>query len=231
MTTEAARTHRPGRDFGGEPGRLGPLLAIRANSLGRQEEPDPEARSLGGETMTRQPKGARNLDGYGAPVIPWTKVCELLEEGMAQITQAPGSGGPGRHTCWLATVRPDGRPHVVPVGVLWGDGTAYFTAGPGTRKAKNLVHDPRCVITVATAAFDLVAEGEARKVTEEATLERVAEQYSGAGWSPTVRDGALYAQYSAPSAGPPPWEVYEFTTSTLFALGTAEPFGATRWRF
>ncbi len=181
--------------------------------------------------MTRRPRGERNLDGYGAPVIPFAKVRALLEGGVAQVTQAPGSGGPGRHTCWVATVRPDGRPHVVPVGVLFMDGAAYFCAGAATRKAKNLAHDPHCVITVATAPFDLVAEGEAVKVTDEATLRRVAEGYRDAGWSPTVRDGALYAEFSAPSAGPPPWDVYEFTTDTLFALGTAEPFGATRWKF
>jgi len=46
-----------------------------------------------------------------------------------------------------------------------------------------------------------------------------------------VRDGALYAEFSAPSAGPPPWHVYEVTPTTVFALGTAEPYGATRFRF
>ncbi len=46
-----------------------------------------------------------------------------------------------------------------------------------------------------------------------------------------MRDGALYAEFSAPSAGPPPWDVDEVTPATVFALGTAEPYGATRWRF
>jgi Pyridoxamine 5'-phosphate oxidase len=109
-----------------------------------------------------EPTAERNLDGYGAAPIPWTKVRERLEEGL---TQAPGSGGPGRHTCWLATVRPDGRPHVMPLGVLWVDGALYFNAGAATRKARNLAHDPRCVITVATHGFDLVVEGEAARVT------------------------------------------------------------------
>lgn len=95
-------------------------------------------------TMTnREPKTERNLDGYGVPLIPWTKVRERLEQGM---TQAPGSGGPDRHTCWLATVRPDGRPHVMPLGVLWVDGAFYFNAGAATRKAQNLARDPNgCV--------------------------------------------------------------------------------------
>ena len=175
-----------------------------------------------------EPTAERNLDGYGAPPIPWTKVRERLEEGL---TQAPGSGGPGRHTCWLATVRPDGGPHVMPLGVLWVDGAFYFNAGATTRKARNLAHDPRCVITVATHGFDLVVEGEAARVTDDARLQRIAEVYAAEGWQPTVRDGALYAEFSAPSAGPPPWDVYEMRPTTVFALGTAEPYGATRWRF
>jgi hypothetical protein len=176
----------------------------------------------------KEPTAERNLDGYGAPPIPWTKVRERLEEGL---TQAPGSGGPGRHTCWLATVHPDGRPHVMPLGVLWVDGAFYFNAGATTRKARNLAHDPRCVITVATHGFDLVAEGEAARVTDDARLQRIAEVYAAEGWQPTVRDGALYAEFSAPSAGPPPWDVYEMRPTAVFALGTAEPYGATRWRF
>ena len=175
-----------------------------------------------------KPVTERNLDGYGAPLIPWARVHERLE---ADLSQTPGSGGPDRHTCWLATVRPDGRPHVMPVGAIWLDGAFYFTSGAATRKGQNLAHDPRCVITVATHEFDLVVEGEAVKVADEATLRRVAAAYAAQGWQPTVRDGAFYAEYSAPSAGPPPWDVYQVTPATVFALGTAEPYGATRWRF
>jgi hypothetical protein len=175
-----------------------------------------------------EPVSDRNLDGYGAPMIPWARVRERLEQGF---TQAPETGGPNRHTAWLATVRPDGRPHVMPLGVLWVDGKLYFNAGPGTRKARNLAENPQCVITVATHPFDLVMEGEAKKVTDEPTLQRIAEAFAAEGWEATVREGALYAEYSAPAAGPPPWHVYEVTPTTVFALGTAEPYGAARWRF
>ncbi len=176
----------------------------------------------------KEPVAERNLDGYGAPLIPWTRVLERLEAGLSQV---PGSGGPARHTCWLATVNPDGGPHVRPLGVLWLDGAFFFNSGPATRKARNLARDPHCAITVATHDFDLVVEGEAVKVTDDAKLRRLAEVYAAQGWQASVRDGALYAEYSAPSAGPPPWDVYEVTPATVFALGTAQPYGATRWRF
>ena len=134
----------------------------------------------------RRPKSTKNLDGYGAPQIPWSKVRGVLDAGF---TQAPMSGGPDRHTCWLSTVNADGSPHTVPLGTLWLGGVLYFTSGDGTRKSKNLAKDPRCSITVATRPFDLVLEGEARKVTGKVTLEQVAKAFSarrmegrGKGW-------------------------------------------------
>jgi hypothetical protein len=119
----------------------------------------------------------------------------------------------------------------MPLGVLWIDGALYFNSGAGTRKAKNLAQNPHCTLAVATHEFDLVAEGEAVRVTDEAKLKRVVEAYRAHGWQPTLREGALHAEHNAPSAGPPPWDVYEVTPQTIFALGTVEPFGATRWHF
>jgi nitroimidazol reductase NimA-like FMN-containing flavoprotein (pyridoxamine 5'-phosphate oxidase superfamily) len=175
-----------------------------------------------------QPVAELNLDGYGTPPIDWSRVDAVLNSG---ITQAPGTGGPGRHTSWLATVNPDGTPHVRPLGALWVEDAYYFSSGPGTRKSQNLAADPRCAITVATHEFDLVVEGEAAMVADETDLERIAVVYRAGGWEPTVRDGALVAEYSAPSAGPPPWHVYRVSPKTIYALGTAEPYGATRWEF
>jgi Pyridoxamine 5'-phosphate oxidase len=178
--------------------------------------------------VATQPVSEKNLDGYGAPPVEWARVRNRLEE---RLSQGPGSGGPDRHTHWVATVRPDGRPHVMPVGAIWLEGSVYFTSGPGTRRAKNLADNPHCTITVATHDFDLVIEGEATKVTDDAVIERIAEVYAAGGWPATVGDGGLVAEYSAPSAGPPPWPVYEVTPTTIFALGTAEPYGAARFRF
>ena len=129
----------------------------------------------------RHPSAERNLDGYDAPPIPWSWVQEVLD---ADITQAPGTGGPDRHTTWLATTYPDGRPHVVPVGVLFVDANLYFSASKASRKARNLARDPRCVVTVATHPFDLVFEGTAALVTDDAELTRVRDAFAAGGWEP-----------------------------------------------
>lgn len=173
-----------------------------------------------------EPPAGRNLDRYGTPTIEWARVRDVLD---SQLTQAPGTGGPGRHTPWLTTINPDGSPHVMPVGVINVDGTWYFTSGPATRKSRNISRDPRCVITVATHPFDLVIEGTAERVIDTAELRAVAAAFAAQGWPASVASDALTAEYSAPSAGPPPWHVYRVVLSRVFALGTAEPYGATRF--
>jgi hypothetical protein len=53
----------------------------------------------------------------------------------------------------------------------------------------------------------------------------------GALWAAGVEGDAFTAPFSAPSAGPPPWNLYYFTLRTAFGVASAEPHGATRWRF
>jgi hypothetical protein len=48
---------------------------------------------------------------------------------------------------WVATVWPDGRPHIMPVWGMWDDSTLWFTSSAGSRKVRNLTTDPRCCIT------------------------------------------------------------------------------------
>jgi hypothetical protein len=168
----------------------------------------------------------KNLDIYGNAPIPWSRALEALETAPAK-PEDPG----GPKTYWLATIRPDKRPHVAGVGAIWLDGRFYFTSGAGTRKSQNLAENPNCVISVALRGLDLVVEGRARMVTDEPTLQRLARHYAAQGWPATVSNGALTAPFSAPSAGPAPWNLCVMTPSTAVGVATIEPYGATRWRF
>ena len=133
---------------------------------------------------------------------------------------------------WLATVRPDGQPHVRPILAVLVDDKLHFVSSKSTRKGKNLASSSHCAITVATDEMHLVVEGEAAKVQDEARLRRVADVYASKyDWPVTVRDGAFYADYGAPTAGPPPYEVYELTPRMAYGFGTEESFSPTRWRF
>ena len=42
-----------------------------------------------------------------SPLLSWERVTARLAQG---VSQAPDTGGPDRHTCWLATIDPDGSP-------------------------------------------------------------------------------------------------------------------------
>ena len=107
------------------------------------------------------------------------------------------------------------------MGFVQLDGVWYFTSGPGTRKSRNIAADPRCVVSVATHPFDLVIEGSAARITDADELRSVADQYVRQGWPAKVDGDAFTAEYSAPSAGPPPWHVYRVTPTTVYAFGTS----------
>jgi hypothetical protein len=174
---------------------------------------------------------SRNLaDLYNLPLIDWVAIESRLARG---VSQAPGTGGPDRHTCWLATINPDGSPHVTGVGALWFDGAFWFETGEQTLKGKNLASDQRCTVSVATDEFDLVLEGLAEKVTDPATVATMAGQWSAQGWPARVDESgvALTADYSAPSAGPPPWTIYRIAARQAIAVATIGVGGATRWWF
>jgi uncharacterized pyridoxamine 5'-phosphate oxidase family protein len=161
---------------------------------------------------------AENLDIYGHAPLEWSRVLEQLERTDYRATH------------WLATTRPDGRPHVAGVGAMWEGGKFYFTSWSGTQKSKNLKHNRVCSIAVTMPNVDLVLEGSAAKVDDAAKVERLAKRYAAQGWPAEARDGAITAPYSAPSAGPGPWDLYEFTPIKAIAVATEDPQGATRWR-
>lgn len=174
---------------------------------------------------------ATNLAGlYHLPTLDWSTITDRLAQ---DITQAPGTGGPNRHTCWLATINADGSPHVNGIGAEWHDGTFWFETGSTTRKGRNLARDPRCSLSLATEQFDVTIQGTAELATDPAKVAELAAVWAEGGWPAKVDESgtALTAEFSAPSAGPPPWHVYRLVPTSAMALQTIEPGGATRWTF
>lgn len=169
-----------------------------------------------------EPTTTVNLDQYGNEPMPWSAVADRL----SQI--APGENV----FTVLGTVRPDGRPHAAPVGAMWIDGAWYVVTGPGTRKGRNLAHNPACTLTARIAGCDVVFEGQAHRVTDPDELERVVSVYRAGGWPAEVAGDAFTAPYTAPSGGPPPWNLYRIACEEVFGVGSAPPLnGATKWTF
>jgi nitroimidazol reductase NimA-like FMN-containing flavoprotein (pyridoxamine 5'-phosphate oxidase superfamily) len=60
---------------------------------------------------------------------------------------------------WLATVRPDGRPHVVPLDGQWRDDRWYFGGSPDTVKHANLQAEPRVALHLPDPQAAVIVEG------------------------------------------------------------------------
>jgi hypothetical protein len=88
-------------------------------------------------------------------------------------------------------------------------------------------------LSLATHDFDLVVEGEASRISDSPTVAAMAARWNADGWPARVDETglALTAEFSAPSAGPPPWTVYRLTPQRATALEAVEPGGATAWTF
>lgn len=133
---------------------------------------------------------------------------------------------------WLTTVRVDGRPHVTPLLAVWADGALYICTGEEERKARNLAGNPHCVLTTGNdlvdEGLDLVVEGDAVRVTDEAKLGRLADAWAekyGKGWRFEVREGAFEHAEAGNRA-----LVYEVTPATVFGFRKGH-YSQTRWRF
>lgn len=133
---------------------------------------------------------------------------------------------------WLSTVRPDGRPHVMPCFAAWS-GASFFVASKGTtRKSRNLDANPACVLTKDAGDVHLVIEGTARRVTDADTLRLASDAMMRIyEWPTTPAGDELDAEYGAPTSGGPPYRVYEIAPSRAFALPASGTFAPTRWRF
>ena len=185
----------------------------------------------GNATMTndRRPHDAHALVDDAKPT-PWSVARERLEH-----PEKP-------RTSWLATLRPDGRPHVMPLITFWLDGALFFITSQSTRKGRNLAQERRCVITTSSTtlpSIDIVIEGSAERVTDTANLQRVVDMFGSNDWKLEIRGDSVFGP-NAPSAGPPPYGVFRLVPSVVFGLpgmygmdaeGGKKPIAPTRWTF
>src|SRR5437868_8681519 len=96
------------------------------------------------------PKPSRiQAPGYGFPeskkgLLPWSWAEQRLKKS---------------HNYWITTVKPDASPHTMVVWGLWQDGRLLFSTGSKSRKARNLAHNPKCIVCTENAAEAVIVEG------------------------------------------------------------------------
>jgi general stress protein 26 len=152
----------------------------------------------------------------GAEPTPWAETQRILQ--TAQLA-------------WITTVRADGRPHVTPLVTVWLDGALHFSTGATEQKGVNLVANPHVAVTTGCnqwdGGIDVVVEGDAVRVTDDARLRKLAaawaEKWDGKTWIFEVGDGVFRHE-------PGEALVYAVTPSKVLAFGKG-PFSHTRHEF
>ena len=155
----------------------------------------------------------------GATATSWSAARDVLQS--AQLS-------------WVTTVRTDGRPHVTPLVAVWLDDAVHFATGSDEQKAVNLAANPHVVMVTGCNSWDrgldVMVEGEAERITDRATLQRLAAAWAvkwNGEWQYRVVDGG-FAHPDNP-AGAEPILVFAVRATKILAFGKGE-FSHTRYR-
>jgi general stress protein 26 len=150
-----------------------------------------------------------------ASATPWATTRDVLE---------------GAQLSWVTTVRADGRPHVTPLVAVWLDDTLHFCTGPAEQKALNLAANPHVVLTTGCnrwdEGLDVMVEGEAQRVTDRPTLERLAAAWA-AKWDGQWQYDVTDDGFAHPGAGGPV-AVFAVRATKILAFGKGG-FSHTRY--
>jgi hypothetical protein len=166
--------------------------------------------------MTTTPRTERpDMADYGVPddlegVLPWSWAEERL---LAS------------RNLWVVTASPSGRPHAMPVWGAWVPSTStfFFSCSPNSRRARNLVANPRVTVAVDDTVEVVSVEGTAR-VVERGEAEHALAVYLPKYYEPDARDGAREFVESH--------QMFEVDPERAFGIiETEEDFSrrATRW--
>jgi hypothetical protein len=161
-----------------------------------------------GRQATPTPARPNFADSYGVPrhagpgLMPWTEVSQRLARAR---------------NYWVATTRPDGRPHAAPVWGVWLDDMLCFGTDRVSRKARNLAVNPALTVHLESGDDAVILEGVAEEMTDPALLARFSEAYEAKyRWRPEAPGRIAYA----------------LRTDVAFAWRESDfPHTATRWDF
>jgi general stress protein 26 len=152
-----------------------------------------------------------------AGALPWTWAQQRLVE---------------NRNYWLVSASAAGRTHALPVWGVWLPETErfWFSCSPNARKARNIIENPRCVVTVDDTVECVSVEGRARIVDpadDAAAVDDAVDAYVAKYWD----DPAVHAEMEAFLRS---HAIIEVTPDRAFGIIEREDeFAqrATRWRW
>jgi hypothetical protein len=113
---------------------------------------------------------------------------------------------------------------------VWQDDALHFCTGVAEQKAVNLSRNAHCILTTGNnawnAGLDLVVEGDAVRITDDARLQRLADAWEtkyGGDWLFAVRGGAFHGEGGEAL-------VFEVAPTKVLAFAKGD-FAQTRYRF
>ena len=162
------------------------------------------------EQSAPRPRRPQLPKEYGVPVgeermLPWSWAVERLEKAR---------------NYWICTVRPDGKPHAVPVWAAWMDGTLYFDGHPMTRWGRNLSENPAVSLHLESGDEVVIIEGEVEDIAQldRERAERLASIFASKyEYAPSADDWVERGLYALRPAVAFAWSEF--------------PATLTRWRF
>lgn len=158
--------------------------------------------------MAQMKSSRPDMPGYGvvgekegAGLLPWS----FAEERFAAA-----------RNYWIASTKPDGRPHSAPVWGLWHEGVFYFSTGAESRKGRNLDQNPAVSVHLESGEEAVMLEGVVEAVSDAKLLKALDKSYK--------------AKYGFPMQGP--GRIFAVKASRAFAWREHDfPQSATRWSF
>ena len=141
-----------------------------------------------------------SVEDYPFEPMSWQWVTEQLESAR---------------NYWVATTRPSGRPHSVPVWGVWVGDAFHFATDPLGVTAKNLKQNPESVVNLESGDDVVILEG----------------QFELHDSTPSIQQ-AFNAKYDMPWGAEETIPVFTLELSKALAWTESDyPSNATRWRF
>ena len=166
-----------------------------------------------GDDESTQPREPEQLPLHAPPtykfpqtlegLLPWSHALERLERAQSY---------------WLATTRPDGRPHVTPLWGAWVDNAFYFDGLLTTQWARNLAKNPAAAVHLESGDDVVILEGTVDDLETSAELgARIIQAWD--------------AKYGRLHPDPASNGIFRFRPRIARGWSTSSLKDGTRWQF